>query len=432
MALQQIGRPKFSGEPAPAILVNATMALPLVGFGIAANDLLGAGELRVSTIIMAGFLLANLALCYLWSRVQRTKIMSKILLATIPMQWGWIGAMALSVMISNRFTGENSYFVAIFAIFAAAGFVVTRSSLKKPFIDSGFLFLGVAIMAGLIWHGVSDWSMSGYTAFSRGTPPSQSSSSSLPLNSKGEEVPGINKVEFSKGSRRSQMQWSYAGESGPDMWGALAEANAACSAGHEQAPVDIPARTIPLRDDLKLDWAPETGSIVNDGRIILMTLGGKSQTTISGQKFTLKAVYFHSPSEHQVSGFGYPMEVQFVHESSSGQIAVVAAFVEVGVSNPEVATVISVMPSKANSPAVEAPAMNFMSAIPQGSAVYRYRGSLTTPPCSEHVVWSILEKPIPFSKEQISAFRVVLPSNARPVQSLGLRTFESRESAIAH
>lgn len=431
MALQPIGRPKFAGEPAPAILVNATMALPLVGIGIAANDLLSAGELRISTIIIIAFLLVNLALCFFWSRVQQTEIMSKLMLAAIPIQWGWIGALASSVVISDLSEDGNGYFLVLFAVFAAAGFIVTRSSLKKPFIDSGFLFLGIAITAGMIWHGVSDWSMSGYTAFSKGTTSNQSSSSPQ-MDSKGQGGPGSHKAEFIKGSRGSKMQWAYSGEAGPDMWGALAEANAACSSGHEQAPVDIPVRSLALSGDVSLAWATEPSSIVNDGRIMQVNFGGKSQTTISGQKYTLKAVQFHSPSEHHVSGFGYPMEVQFIHESASGQIAIVAALVEIGANNPDISSVISVMPAKANSPAVEGPALNLMAIIPQESAVYRYRGSLTTPPCSEHVVWSILEKPIQFSSEQVSAFRKVLPSNARPIQPLGLRTFESSEAVIAH
>lgn len=32
---------------------------------------------------------------------------------------------------------------------------------------------------------------------------------------------------------------------------------------------------------------------------------------------------------------------------------------------------------------------------------YRYQGSLTTPACSEAVVWTIFEEPIPLSREQV-------------------------------
>ena len=32
---------------------------------------------------------------------------------------------------------------------------------------------------------------------------------------------------------------------------------------------------------------------------------------------------------------------------------------------------------------------------------YRYRGSLTTPPCYESVIWTVFEKPIPISSRQV-------------------------------
>ena len=97
MALQPIGRPKFAGETAPAIIVSATIALPVVGVGFLVDNLLSSGEIRSSSLIIAFFLLWNLVLCFLWSRIKSTIIMSRLLVGTIPLQWGWIGALACSV-----------------------------------------------------------------------------------------------------------------------------------------------------------------------------------------------------------------------------------------------------------------------------------------------------------------------------------------------
>ena len=36
---------------------------------------------------------------------------------------------------------------------------------------------------------------------------------------------------------------------------------------------------------------------------------------------------------------------------------------------------------------------------------YRYDGSLTTPPCYESVIWSILDEPLYLSLEQLRAFQ---------------------------
>jgi carbonic anhydrase len=43
-------------------------------------------------------------------------------------------------------------------------------------------------------------------------------------------------------------------------------------------------------------------------------------------------------------------------------------------------------------------------------------GSLTTPPCSEEVLWMILKQPVTLSHEQMRLFAQQYPNNARPVQ----------------
>ena len=59
---------------------------------------------------------------------------------------------------------------------------------------------------------------------------------------------------------------------------------------------------------------------------------------------------------------------------------------------------------------------------------FRYDGSLTTPPCYESVIWTLLHDTIPLSAKQLDAFRslhnehkVSLVNNFRPIQSLGTR-----------
>jgi len=43
-------------------------------------------------------------------------------------------------------------------------------------------------------------------------------------------------------------------------------------------------------------------------------------------------------------------------------------------------------------------------------------GSLTTPPCSEGVLWLVMKEPIPISADQLSIFNRLYPMNARPLQ----------------
>ena len=66
---------------------------------------------------------------------------------------------------------------------------------------------------------------------------------------------------------------------------------------------------------------------------------------------------------------------------------------------------------------------NIATLIPAKTKVYRYRGSLTTPPCAENVLWSVAADKMTFSKEQIDAFRMRYKNNARPIQ---------KRSTLAH
>lgn len=56
--------------------------------------------------------------------------------------------------------------------------------------------------------------------------------------------------------------------------------------------------------------------------------------------------------------------------------------------------------------------------LPVNHRVYRYTGSLTTPPCSEGVKWLLMEAPITVSVAQVQAVQKLFPHNSRPVQPL--------------
>jgi len=59
--------------------------------------------------------------------------------------------------------------------------------------------------------------------------------------------------------------------------------------------------------------------------------------------------------------------------------------------------------------------------LPNTIHLYRYSGSLTTPPCSEKVRWAVIAEPIEFSREQIETFEKFYSGNNRPLQPLNGR-----------
>ena len=54
--------------------------------------------------------------------------------------------------------------------------------------------------------------------------------------------------------------------------------------------------------------------------------------------------------------------------------------------------------------------------LPKDPRYFTYMGSLTTPPCSEGVLWLVMKQPVPVAPEQVGVFSRLYPMNARPVQ----------------
>ena len=60
--------------------------------------------------------------------------------------------------------------------------------------------------------------------------------------------------------------------------------------------------------------------------------------------------------------------------------------------------------------------LNLNDLLPPERRYYTYMGSLTTPPCSEGVLWVVMQQPVQVSGAQIDIFSRLYPMNARPIQ----------------
>ena len=68
--------------------------------------------------------------------------------------------------------------------------------------------------------------------------------------------------------------------------------------------------------------------------------------------------------------------------------------------------------------------INIQALMPKEMARFRLNGSLTTPPCSENVAWTIFKSPIQANKAQIAAIEEMEGKNNRPTQPLNHRDVE--------
>ncbi len=111
-----------------------------------------------------------------------------------------------------------------------------------------------------------------------------------------------------------------------------------------------------------------------------------------------------------------------VHKSADGKLAVIGSLVEEGKHDPAWDSLIDALPSgSGDTRHFEASRIDITELQPPPGSYYRYRGSLTTPPCSESVEWIVAAEKHQISPEQMAALTSHLHRNNRPIQSLGDR-----------
>ena len=221
--------------------------------------------------------------------------------------------------------------------------------------------------------------------------------------------------------QHAHIHWAYEGEGGPANWANIDPKNTLCATGQRQSPIDI-------RDGIKVDVAPiqfdyrpSTFRIVDNGHTIQVSVGD-SAINVLGKTYELVQFHFHKPSEEKVNGRAFDMVAHLVHKADDGQLAVVAVLLERGSENPFIQTLWNNMPLEKNV-AVEPPetAINPLTFLPTARNYYTYMGSLTTPPCTEGVLWMVMKQPVQISPEQIAIFSRLYRHNARPIQPVAGR-----------
>jgi carbonic anhydrase len=221
--------------------------------------------------------------------------------------------------------------------------------------------------------------------------------------------------------QHAHIHWAYDGAGAPENWSKLDPGNKVCAIGERQSPIDI-------RDGIKVDlepikfaYRPSTFRIVDNGHTVQVEVGDNS-ISLLGKSYELVQFHFHRPSEEKINGQRFDMVVHLVHKSDEGQLAVVAVLLERGTEHPFIQTLWNNLPLEKNTPVAPPTALvdpNIL--LPATRNYYTYMGSLTTPPCSEGVLWLVMKQPVQVSQEQINIFSRLYKNNARPIQPIGDR-----------
>ncbi|KAG8185858.1 hypothetical protein JTE90_004400 [Oedothorax gibbosus] len=243
--------------------------------------------------------------------------------------------------------------------------------------------------------------------------------------------------------------WSYKGSrNGPSAWG---ETFADCY-GRKQSPIDIELADVkkdPALKDLEFknyDESVHSAEVINNGHTAKITPsdGVVRSITVYGDTYSLAQLHFHWGSrydvgtEHLFDSKGYAMEAHFVHQNSQGGLAVVGVLYQEAHSNntgfKAISDALSQIKFKGETTQLRS-SLNLAKLLPRlPMRFYRYVGSLTTPGCSEGVIWSVAQDVIRIGSNQLHELRSLftvtkdedhagchLQDNYRPVQPLNER-----------
>ncbi|XP_020571799.1 alpha carbonic anhydrase 7-like [Phalaenopsis equestris] len=233
-----------------------------------------------------------------------------------------------------------------------------------------------------------------------------------------------------------EFSYTVGAWNGPDHWGDIRKDWETCKIGHSQSPVSIydeKTEFVYQPEDLKWIYHPEKAVMKNLGHnIAIQWEDVVGAVWINKTEYPLKQVHFHTPSENTLNGKKFDLEVHLLHRRTNDhQMAMVSLLYEVGAPDPFFTKVEKHI--RAISKKIDATAdignIDPMEVIRKfGKHYYRLKGSITIPPCTEGVTWTIDKKIRTISIEQLNLLKdAAIPGyakNARPVQPLNDRVVQ--------
>ncbi|GAB6027436.1 Carbonic AnHydrase [Chamberlinius hualienensis] len=182
--------------------------------------------------------------------------------------------------------------------------------------------------------------------------------------------------------------------------------------------------------------------LANNGRTAVVHMFGSHKSPYlrlqsRKMKFGLDSFHFHwgsqdkNGSEHSIDNKRFPMEMHLVHVNQKYETLEVAREHPDGIAVIAIFFQISERPNKKyeklikflSKVQIEGEHVDVRNRFPldtllpsEMDAIYAYRGSLTTPPCSEAVTWFVIDAPVAISSDQLIAFRK-LRTSVKPLSN---------------
>ncbi|XP_038707681.1 alpha carbonic anhydrase 7-like [Tripterygium wilfordii] len=231
-----------------------------------------------------------------------------------------------------------------------------------------------------------------------------------------------------------EFDYNHHGEIGPHRWGEIKPEWSACNHGSMQSPIDLLNERVEVVSHLgriHREYKPSNATIKNRGHdIMLKWVDGAGTLEINGTEYVLQQCHWHSPSEHTIDGKSFDLEAHLVHESKDGKVAVIGIMYTIGRPDTFLSSIIdhlSVVTDNEDEEKVIGE-VNPRDIKFGSRKYYRYIGSLTIPPCTENVIWTMVRKVRTVTREQVKLLRVAVhdesDTNARPLQPINKRSVQ--------
>lgn len=234
-------------------------------------------------------------------------------------------------------------------------------------------------------------------------------------------IPGAQNQEHYKSPWRTP--WTY---QEADHWSSLDPLYAACNSGRAQSPIDIQSVRKANLPAIRFEFrAAPLKYVINNGYTIRVNYqdppGSGDLLFVGEERYQLTQFHFHHPSEEQIDGKPYEMEVHLMFQGNDGKVVGVAVFIKRGAKNPTIQEIWKHMPRVEGQKVAGGVVIDPAGLLPHDLGYYAYTGSQTAPPCTEPVSWIVLRAPLEASASQIKAFAELYPHDVRPIQPLNGR-----------
>ncbi|KAL2328585.1 hypothetical protein Fmac_022012 [Flemingia macrophylla] len=125
-----------------------------------------------------------------------------------------------------------------------------------------------------------------------------------------------------------EFNYDMRSNKGPIHWGEVKPEWSQCNNGSMQSPIHLTNKTIQTLSalgPLQLNYTKTNATFVNRGHDIMLRFNApKNYLKLNGTQYLLKQCHWHSPAEHTMDGKRFGLEFHMVHQTPSGQTAVLA------------------------------------------------------------------------------------------------------------